>query len=99
MRTLAPEITCRNKPIGAELLLHAEVPLRDHRVLRVVIHGGHDRIEGPWCALVPVLSKRGREWFSTGIVRPRIVEVHAVDDLALARRRRVAQPTWKNDDG
>src|SRR5690349_11444779 len=92
MRALTSEITRRNKPVASKLSLHAEVPLRDHRVLRVVIHSCHDGVERPRCVPVPILSERGWEWFSTRIVRPRIIEIDAVDDLSLAGWRSIAQP-------
>ena len=92
MSALASEVTRRYEPVTTELLLHAEVPLRDHCILRVVIDSGHDCVERPGRVPVPVFSKRGWERFAAGIGCPRIVEVHTIDDLALAGRRRIAEP-------
>src|SRR5437870_3906721 len=92
MNGVAAKISGGYEPIGADLSLDAEVPLINVHVRRVIVDSRHGRISRPSRIIGPKPTSVGqRKWISSGLIRPRILEIHVVPDESGEERRSIAE--------
>ena len=91
MNGVVSDVVRRQKPIGCNLSLNAEVPLIDVQVGSLIVHGDCDRVERPLNIARHVFAVSERKRIPTGFIGPWIIENHIVPCKPGCPRYRVAQ--------